>query len=121
MNRLHSSARVLAVVLATTGSCRAASLILHWNMDEGISNPASMAAVDDGQDVLTIGVDPNNNRDGGFVSFGSAATQPLWQASGGVSGGGYLHFDGNPAVTNGYAMRYVEGGGSLPSGPSYTI
>jgi hypothetical protein len=62
-----------------------------------------------------------NGRHGGFVSFGSPASQPLWQTSGGVAGGGYLHFDANPALNTGYGMRYDETDGSLPQGPAYSI
>ncbi len=109
----------LAILLPASLS-HGADLILHWNLDDGIAVPTSPFAIDDGQDVLTPGIDSSNNRYGSFVSFGSPATQPLWRTSGGVSGSGFLHFDANTDVTNGYGMRFDETDGSLPSGPAYS-
>ena len=112
---------VLAVFAFTVPSGRSATLVLHWALDDGIANPAGTLAVDDGQDVLTPGADPAGVRDGGFVNFGSSAILPLWETSGGVNGGGYLRFNGSADATTGYAMRFSESDGSLPSGPAYTI
>ncbi len=107
----------LAVFLFTMGGVsRAASLFLHWGLGDG----AGTLATDDGQDALTPGVDVDNNRDGAYTSFSHAAGAPIWRTSGGVNNGGYLHFDGDASSATGYAMRYLESAGDLPSG-GYSI